>query len=138
MRTSVVDTFEDNTLLFSSVIEIGDTAIVDLKADIFAIQREIPFFYGHEGSFNYYTAFRVPLLKANIYENPSTSYINDNPIIKVDHIKILGISTSGYVQIGSTKDIYAQARVFDVRHFLHYPVSEDYPLTEIHPSSRGY
>jgi spore germination protein PE len=134
-RTSVVNKIDVNVILLGSVIEIGDTDFVEPNAEVFAIQREYPIFYGNEGSYDTYATFRIPLLKANIYESITASHYHENPFIKVNLLNVVGVSAGAYVQIGSTKTINAEGRVANVRHYFFPP--ENFPLSEFHPSSRG-
>ena len=134
MRTSIVNSVKNNTLLLGSTIEIGDTKYVEPNAEVFAIQREYPIFYGNEGSYDVYATFRIPILKTNIYEKISATHFHEDPFIKVNRLNIVGISTGAYVQIGSTKNIKTEGRVTNVRHYFFPP--KNFPLSQFHPSSR--
>ncbi|MFC4617755.1 spore germination protein GerPE [Camelliibacillus cellulosilyticus] len=121
MRISVVDTIEDHNISLAGNFIIGDTYALKPVIRTFAIQREYPQFLGNEGDFNDFPIFSVSLLKANIYEKVNTTFINDHPIIKVDHVKINSIAGASIVQVGSTQDTYTQSRILNIRHYFHPP-----------------
>ncbi|MFC7392678.1 spore germination protein GerPE [Scopulibacillus cellulosilyticus] len=122
VRTSVVDTLKINTISLSSILEVGDSKRVTPVGKVFAIQREYPIYPKNDPILNqHHYIFDVPLLEANIYEPVHTNVINEDPFIKVNHIKITGVSTASVIDVGSTDYVYTEARVKNIRQFFNPP-----------------
>jgi len=120
-RTAIVHDVEIMTVNIGSVFEVGDTEKVVPRAAVLALQREYPFFYGNEGDSLAFNVFRLPLLKTNLYENVNTETVNMDPCLTVNHLRIVGVSNSAHVQIGSAKTVNSEARVLNIRHFFRNP-----------------
>lgn len=113
-RISVVDDVNIKALVSSSTFIAGDTGILKPRARIMAVQRVYPFFYGDEGNFEEYPLYSKPIPHLPNKEKVQMTVRNESPIIKVNHIKVLGVSASSIVQIGTNWRIDSEARV---KHF---------------------
>jgi spore germination protein PE len=117
-RISAVNTIKVNSLTFSSTVLIGDSTEITPVSRALAVQREAQIFYENEGDFASFPIFSQPIPKPEITERITINRINQSPIIKVNHVKVLGISSSSVFQVGSTKIIDAEARVKHIRQLL--------------------
>ncbi|WP_051348443.1 spore germination protein GerPE [Peribacillus kribbensis] len=116
-RVSKVKNIHVHTLLFSSVLEIGDSAYVDGTQYTLAIQREEELFFSREGSFNYPIFINDPRY-VPITEPVQMNVINENPFIQAGTIDIGGVSASSVIHIGSTRSIRMLSRVKNIRELL--------------------
>ncbi|TCP31594.1 spore germination protein PE [Scopulibacillus darangshiensis] len=121
VRPSLVHDIHIDSVTLSSVLEIGDSRRLTPSSKVFAVQREYPFYDSRKAVLQNHLFF-VPLLKANIYEPVQTTIVNEpNSSIKVDHLRIIAVSNASVVEIGSTGDIYCEARTKNVRQFINPP-----------------
>jgi len=138
-RTSVVDHLRLNIASFSSTIEFGDISYYQAFSRALAVQREKKIFFGGEGSFDQYPIFSEPIPIPPITENINIMYHQVKPIIKVKNLDITAVSASSLLQVGSTRNIYAETRVKHIRQIENH--SEELtnqtfiPLEEIHSSA---
>jgi spore germination protein PE len=119
-RISNVDRFEVMIVSFSSIIQVGDSRIVNAFSRAMAIQRETEFFYGNEGNFPSYSVFKRPIPFQPITEPISVQTYNMSPVIKVKNIDIIGISSSSILHIGSSCNVSMEARVKHIRQLEPY------------------
>lgn len=117
-RTSIVDYFKVDTLIISSVLEIGDSTYIHGFSRALAVHRETDTFLGSEGNYLAYKAFTQGIPIVPIEEVVSMQTINFKPAIKVHHIDINGISAASVVHIGSSRHISMEARVKHIRQLL--------------------
>ncbi|WP_246938665.1 spore germination protein GerPE [Bacillus pinisoli] len=117
-RTSIVPHIYVNSLAFSSVFEIGDAHAIDLTSRAIAVQRQYPLFVENEASFSDYQVFSEPIPDPVLDEPVYSTFIHENPVIKVDSVYLIGASNASVMQIGSTKSIKAEARVKHIRQLL--------------------
>jgi len=117
-RISITNSIKINSILFSSIFQIGDINILTPRTSVLAVQREVPIFLGNEGNFAKFPLFSRPIPKPKINEPVPMHVINHSPVIKVNRIKINSISASSIVQIGSTNRIDSEARVKHIRQIL--------------------
>ncbi|UZW66457.1 spore germination protein GerPE [Priestia flexa] len=113
-RISQVNHLTLNSLLSSSLCQIGDSTHIVLKTRVLAIKREYPLFYGREGDFNSYDVFNEPIPQP-INEFINMQVNNTAPLIKVDRVTIRGCSFSSVIHVGSTCTIDAEARIKHIR-----------------------
>lgn len=117
-RTSIVDHLKVDTLIFSSVIEIGDSTFIQGFSRALAVQREADIFFGNEGNFESFFAFNKDI-PFPLIDEPFSMHINNlSPTIKVNNIDINGVSTSGVIHIGNSQHISMEARVKHIRQLL--------------------
>ncbi len=117
-RTSVVPNIFINSISFSSVFEIGDVSKINTSSQALAVQREYPLFVENEANYSSYQIFSENIPIPVIHEFVDQTFIHENPIIKVDSLKITGISNSSVVQVGSADSLFAETRVKHIRQLL--------------------
>jgi spore germination protein PE len=114
-RTSIVQFFHGETLLFSSVLQIGDSQNITSRARVLAVQRQYELFFGNEGesSFPIFTK-PIPKIQSD-RRNLSLQTLHQSPVISVRSIRVIAVSTAGVVHIGSTSTVDAEARIKNIR-----------------------
>lgn len=116
-RNSIVQTIFVNNIIFSSVLEIGDSIQTKASSKALADHRQHSIFLGNEGSFSAYPTFSEPIpLPISSLPAPIIHKHHDLPNINVNHIKITGMSASAVVQVGNTNNAYMESRVKHIRH----------------------
>ncbi|MED1470248.1 spore germination protein GerPE [Bacillus salipaludis] len=124
-RTSNVDQLNVMVLSYSSIIQLGDSCIVNGFSRAIAVQREAEIFYGNEGNFPTYTVFKKPIPLPPINEAISFIPHNPKPMIKVKKIDIIGISSSSILHVGNSRNISMEARVKHIRQELPFGHEQD-------------
>ncbi|MEH6992721.1 spore germination protein GerPE [Neobacillus drentensis] len=122
-RSSVVNAIKVNSGSFSSTIQLGDSRIINGFSRALAVQREAETFYVKEGNFSNYPIFSEPIPLSPITEKISLSTHNTHPVIKVNNISILAMSSSAILHIGNSENVSMEARIKHIRH-LHHNVDE--------------
>jgi spore germination protein PE len=115
-RTSKVDSLKVDTVAISSVIQIGDSNVINSFSRAIAVQREKELFYSNEGNFNAYEIFSLSLPLPPIDEHITIHTTSLNSVIKVGTIDIIGIASAAILHIGSSEHIQAEARTLQIRH----------------------
>ena len=117
VRTSYVRDLQVESVTFSSVLKVGDTQQLKPQARVFALQRQAATFWGNEGDLAQFPIFRqkipLPPVRKDIFM--SNEHHAD---IYVDRVKIVGLSSSAIVHIGTAKNVETEARVKHIRHFI--------------------
>ncbi|WP_394583218.1 spore germination protein GerPE [Cytobacillus firmus] len=114
-RTSSVANIHIDTIAFSSIFEIGDSCLIQGFSRALAVQREAEYFDAHEGNFAAYPIFSEPIPLLPIDEVITIQTTQLNPIIKVQNIDIIGVSSSSVVHIGNSGNISMEARIKHIR-----------------------
>ncbi|MEH7235541.1 spore germination protein GerPE [Bacillus sp. JJ1562] len=117
-RISVVDLIYVNSVSFSSILEIGDSQKITPVSQALAVQREVPIFFTNEGDFSKYPIFSRELPKVKVTETVNMNIFNQNPVIKVDSVRVTGVSSAAVMQIGSTETIHTESKVKHIRKLL--------------------
>lgn len=117
-RTSVVHNLKVNVAFFASAVFIGDNLVVDPFTRAIAVQREIADFLGDEGDFNRYPLFSRPIPQPGLETDVSLTITNESPWIQVRNLRVLSLSTSAVLQVGSTMIIDAESRTKQFRQML--------------------
>jgi spore germination protein PE len=114
-RTSIVQFFHGKEVIFSSVLQIGDSQKITSRSQVLAVQRQYELFFGKEGesSFPIFTK-RIPKIQSDD-RNISLQTLHQSPVISVRSIRVLAVSSSGVVHIGSTSAVDAEARIKHIR-----------------------
>jgi spore germination protein PE len=118
-RSSVVNAIKVNSASFASTIQLGDSHIINGFSRALAVQREAEVFYGNEGNFLTYPVFSEPIPLLPITEKMTISTHNTLPVIKVNTISILAMSSSAILHVGNSENISLEARVKHIRQLLH-------------------
>jgi spore germination protein PE len=118
MRLSIVGWVDVIGIGSSSVMQVGDNVNTALETRVFAVQREVPIYYGNEGSFAAYPFFRRPIPLPQPPEPFTMCVDNLGSFIRVKGIRILGVSTTSVLQIGSNRITSGETRVKNIRQFV--------------------
>lgn len=105
---------------FGSIIQLGDSSIVNGLSHALVVQREAEIFYGKEGNLPAYPVITKPILLPSIDETISFRAHNLNPIIKVKKVDLTAVSNSSILHVGNSKNISMEARVKHIRELLPY------------------
>lgn len=84
-----------------------------------AVQREADVFFAEEGNFSNYRVFSEPIPFLPITEKMSLSTHNSLPLIKVNTISILAMSSSAILHVGNSENVSLEARVKHIRQLFH-------------------
>lgn len=117
-RTASIKGVQIESLAIASVLQIGDSSIIQSATKALAVQREKELFFGKEGNFKEFPTFLEPIPLPSIDESVSMSQQNINPFIKVGQINIIGISSSAIVHFGNTRHVALEARIKHIRQLL--------------------
>lgn len=117
-RSSRVDRINVNIVSFASVVQLGDSSIINGLNRALAVQREEEVFYGNEGDYSKFRVFLEPIPLPPITEPISVIRHNQTPVIRVKNIDIIGISSSSMLHVGNSKHIYEEVRVKHIRQLL--------------------
>jgi spore germination protein PE len=120
-RTSCVDNINIKIVSFASTVQLGDSCIINGLSTALAVQREIEVFYGNEGNLSSYRVFSEPIPFLPITESFTYSRQNTNPLIKVNKIDIIGISSSSLLHVGNSRNVSLEARIKHIRQLLPTP-----------------
>ncbi|MEQ2525673.1 spore germination protein GerPE [Bacillaceae bacterium CLA-AA-H227] len=115
-RTSSVDRINVTSVTTASTLEIGDSSQIQAFSRALAVQREHELFYDNEFDFSQFDTFNEPLILDPIIDEIAFETIALNPIIKVNHIEIIGISTSSLLHVGNSRNIFMESRIKHIRH----------------------
>lgn len=117
-RLSIVGTVNINDIGSSSTVHVGDNVNTVLRSRALAVQREVPYFFGNEGNFNVYPFFSRPIPVPQPPEPVAMSVDNWGSLIRVGCIRILAISSSSVLQIGSNCNTRGESRIKHFRQFV--------------------
>ncbi|MBT2678137.1 spore germination protein GerPE [Bacillus sp. ISL-35] len=120
-RIAIVDQIKIDSVIFSSVFQIGDSQQIQAFSRALAVQREKEEFYDNEGEFSAFPIFSEPITFQPDVETIISSTHNINPVLKVRSINILGVSSSAVVHLGNSCNISMEARVKHIRQLLPRP-----------------
>lgn len=117
-RLSIVSNLYMNTVSSSSTVHIGDNVNTALSNTVFAVQREVPFFYGNEGSFAAYPFYQRPFPIPQPPEPVAMCIDNWGSYIRVGNVRVMGIAAASVLQIGSNRLNTSESRIKDTRQFV--------------------
>ncbi|WP_317617284.1 spore germination protein GerPE [Paenibacillus elgii] len=117
-RTSVVRSLKVNDTGYASTVFIGDLIDFSPVTNVFAVQREIPVFYGDEGHLSAYPIYSSPLPRARLEPAVQMDVTNTSPVICAGNVRVIAISAASMVQFGSVRSIRSEARVKNIRQLL--------------------
>ena len=118
-RSSVVNAINVTSASFACTIQLGDSRIINGFSRALAVQREADIFYAKEGNFSAFPVFSEPIPLPPISENLTISTHNTHPVIKVNSISILAMSSSGILHVGNSETVSMEARVKHIRQLFH-------------------
>lgn len=117
-RISIVQDVKLRSMLFSSMVQVGDNVAIDAGADILAVQRELPIFRGDEGDMRQIPIFSQQLTVPIIDEQVDVKRINTSGRIEVGSVDILGLSVASVLQIGSNRSVTCFCRTKHIRQLI--------------------
>ncbi len=135
-RTAVVRYVRVDNVGQSSILNAGDAARFQAEADIFALQREVADFAGDEAPLSMFSAFSEPIPEVKRRENVFTSRIHDDPYIRVEEIRVIGVSASAGMFIGSCAQMTMVSRTLNIRHFIQLPKTKTNDHIPMYPIDR--
>jgi spore germination protein PE len=130
-RLTVIGNVKIDILLFGSVAFFGDNRLIKPTSWILAVRRDIPTYFGNEGSFDYPTFAKIVPRLAEGGE-PRMSKRDEGPI-RVGGVKVVGISTASVFQAGSTDTIQSKVWVKQFRQLRNYPYGPQQPSQPLQP-----
>ncbi|MCX8001002.1 MAG: spore germination protein GerPE [Anoxybacillus mongoliensis] len=114
-RLSIVHFLRANAVVFSSVVQIGDSQEIRLSARALAVQRQLEYVDSQEFPL-LFPIFIKPIPTPPIDAEPLCRHTLHNcPLIAVHSVRVIGISSTSVVHIGSTKTVEAESRVKHIR-----------------------
>jgi spore germination protein PE len=119
-RISIVGNMTISNISESSTFQVGDSAVIQARNRVFAVQREVATFWSNEGNFNLYPIFSRPIEYPPILEGDNVTMSVDNlgSTINVGNVRILAISSSSVTQVGSNRVIEADNRILNIRQYI--------------------
>jgi spore germination protein PE len=114
-RSSVVNNIKVNSASFASTIQLGDSRIINGMSRALAVQREAEVFYGKEGNFLNYPVFSEPIPLLPITEKVRIFTHNTLPLIRVNNISILAMSSAAILHVGNSENVSMEVRVKHIR-----------------------
>jgi spore germination protein PE len=117
-RSSSVKNIKVTNAALSSVIQLGDSSIINGLNRAIAVQREKQLFIGDEEDFVKYPIFRRPFVFPQDKEEIMISSFHQNPMIHVNSINVIAFSSSSILHVGNTKTINMEARIKHIRQLL--------------------
>ncbi|KRG16666.1 hypothetical protein ACA30_00605 [Virgibacillus soli] len=115
-RNSMVQTIHITNIIFSSILEIGDTVRTRGYSRALADQRREEIFFGNEGNFGTYSIFSEPTIMPPLPPLPKIEKYHALPNIRVGNIRIKGLSASAITQVGNTHNVYMDSKIHHIRH----------------------
>ncbi len=115
-RVSIVKAISIDGIIIGSVLHIGDSQVLSPRCRVLAVQRELPNFHVNEGNFNLFPIFSQTIPEPEITERIQIKMINKSHQIKVNKIRVIGMSTAGVLQVGSPRIVDTEARIKHIRH----------------------
>ncbi|MEW9051379.1 MAG: spore germination protein GerPE [Neobacillus sp.] len=117
-RTSIVNNINVETVSFSSIVQLGDSRIINGFSRALAVQRETEIFFTKEGEFSSFPIFSELIPLPPITEPINISSCSLKPLIKVNQVAIIGLSSSAVLHVGNSDTVSMEARVKHIRQLL--------------------
>lgn len=117
-RTSHVENIRLKIASFSSVVQLGDSCVINSFSRALAVQRQSEIFFGNEGNFGIHRVFSELIPLPIIRENLTVRQHHLNPVIKVKNINIIGVSSASLLHVGNTQHVSTEVRIKHIRQLL--------------------
>ncbi|WP_197046583.1 spore germination protein GerPE [Oceanobacillus salinisoli] len=112
-RTSVVKHLKTNSVINSSIQNIGDTHQANPVTRVIALQKEGPTFQG-DLQFEDYSIFQREANWPDSQPNVIKRTVHHNPYIHVNNASIIAASASSIIHVGNLNYLSAESRI---KHF---------------------
>jgi len=123
-RISQVKKIDVSVVTLGAILQVGDSIKLSPKSKVLAEQYTTPDFdEKNDGKYEQYSIFSKVIPQPKITESLQMNIINKSKVIKVNSVDILGLSSSGIVQIGSNIMMSPESRVKHIRH-LHRQIEQ--------------
>ncbi|WP_041056816.1 spore germination protein GerPE [Jeotgalibacillus campisalis] len=100
------------TVSSNSILQIGDSCIIDSKAQVIAVQRQEEQFYGNEAPFSMYNLFNRAAAAPLSFPNHC---LKQSSVNTVDLFTLRGIANSSVLHVGDSQHIRMVSRVKHIR-----------------------
>lgn len=100
------------------VVEIGDSEQLSPLSRALAVQRERAIYRVDEFNLEDYSLFRRPVDHPAATETILIRRNRQQPDIRVGSIRMIALSSASVVQLGSGRNLHAEARVKHIRHLF--------------------
>ncbi|MBW5446812.1 spore germination protein GerPE [Cohnella sp. CFH 77786] len=116
-RLSRVGSLRIDSLLFSTVAQLGDNVFTELNSKAIALARAIPDFEGDETRFAAYPIFFLPLRE--LRGGPTVRFSSRSPCgeIHVGSVRAVVAGTSCLLRLGTSETFFAESRIKHIRQF---------------------
>ncbi|MEE6449898.1 spore germination protein GerPE [Gottfriedia acidiceleris] len=125
-RLAAVESYNVNTVLFSSILQFGDAFSINAESNALALQEEGNILADpNKDVFEIYPIYKVIPKHIPYVPAVNLNRVNLNPTIQVGLINYMGISSASASVIGSVHSASMLSRVHQIRHFtspvtIHY------------------
>lgn len=111
-----------------SVVQIGDSNMLQARSRAILVQREQPFYLGIEGQFEGYNIFRDTEITIPTRQTSVRMHVtNVNPFISVDFVRLGSLEYTGIFHVGPIDYVFNNSRVLQIRHFISEEPFEETP-----------
>jgi len=121
-RLASVERYDVNSVLFSSILQFGDTFKINAESNALALQEEGSILAEpNRDVFEMFPIYKKVPKHLPYVPTVNLNRVNLNPTIQVGYITYNGISSAGASVIGSVHSAYMLSRVHQIRHFISTP-----------------
>jgi spore germination protein PE len=117
-RWSVVKQMKINNISLASILQIGDNESIKPVSKALAVQRQIATFRENEGNFDEFPLFKRVIPIPDAYEEVNMTIDHVCDTIQVNCVRVLAVSSSSVVQVGSNCLIESETRIKHFRQFV--------------------
>ncbi|MEC5423658.1 spore germination protein GerPE [Virgibacillus sp. C22-A2] len=117
-RTAAVNNITANSIGFSSIFNIGDTAATNQKSRAIAVQQQGAVFHkAEEPQFDDYSLFKRRANWPKQASRATSATFHHSDVIHVNQVSLIGVSSSSVLQVGSINKIVTESRIKHFRKF---------------------
>ncbi|GGE72617.1 spore germination protein GerPE [Priestia taiwanensis] len=136
-RTSLVDGVIVNSFAESSICQIGDSNEIVAYDAVFALQRRFASFNGNEGTAEHEAISQKEMPFPTYPDEVRMAVFHEKPFIHVHRVRILGVSSSSLLHVGSTNRVFLQAKIKHIREYDILPGETNKQMAELHDMFDG-
>jgi spore germination protein PE len=116
-RTSLVNGVGVSSFAESSICQVGDSNEIIAYDAVFALQKRLGSFSGNEGAVEHDTLSKKEMPFPAYPTEVNMAVFHEVPFINVNRIRVIGISSSSLLHIGSTNRVFMQAKIKHIREY---------------------